>query len=78
MALTLVKAISKPTEVVISTDLLANIYLNSILLNIFLQYINNSTTNKPTNYYSDFLAVADIVLNGKNMTHIEAQSFELS
>ena len=40
--------------------------LNFILLNTFLQYINNSTTNKLLNYYSIFLTVVHIVPNGKS------------
>ena len=43
-----------------------------------LQYINNSTTNKLINYYSNFVAVVNIVLIVKVMTHIDARSYEIS
>ena len=35
----------------------------------FLQFINNSTTNKIINYYSNFMTVVRIVQNGKKVMH---------
>ena len=42
-----------------------------------MQFVNNSTTNKIINYYSNFMTVIRIVQNGKKVMHAEAQSFEI-
>ena len=55
LASAIVKAISKPVGLVTSTDSLSLVKFYSA--NYFEQYINNSTTNKLVNFYSNFLTV---------------------
>ena len=61
VASSLVKAISKPVGLVISTDL-----HKFYSAKYFLQYTNNSTTEKLLHLYSNLLTVVPIGYNGKN------------
>ena len=45
---------------------------------MFLQYTNNSTTDKLANSYSNLLTVVHIGYNSEMMMHTKARSFEFS
>ena len=45
---------------------------------MFLQYTNNSTTDKLTNSYSNLLTLVHIGYNSEIMMHTKARSFEFS
>ena len=45
---------------------------------MFLQYTNNSTTDKLANSYSNLLTVVHIGYNSEMMMHAKAGSFEFS